>query len=71
MQAFVAFLVALPKLVELASQVWKWIEKASGGDPEGFILRVNQAFSQLHKAQTEKEMQDAAKAIQDAIRRTR
>ncbi len=69
--AIVGLLTSLPKLIQGAQLLWTWLQKISGNDVAGFIDKSNAAFMQLHQAKTEKEMQDAAKAIQDLIRRTR
>lgn len=65
-----AFLQALPELIKLVNSVGAYLLKVSGNDPAGFVIRANNAFTLLSKANTEQEMIDAAKAIQDAIRHT-
>lgn len=70
-QAIVGLFSALPELLGLAKNIWAWLEKISGNDVAGFIGRTNEAFTLLNKAVTEEEMINAAKSIQDAIRRTR
>jgi hypothetical protein len=66
--AVIGLLTALPRLLDLATTVWAWIQKSSGGDVEGFISRVNDAFVSLNKAKTNEEYADAARKIRDAIR---
>jgi hypothetical protein len=70
MSAIVGLLSSLPELIELANNIWAWINKVSGNDPAGFIAKTNEAFMLLKKAESEEEMARAARAIQDAIRRT-
>jgi hypothetical protein len=69
--AIIGVLSSLPELLSLFKNFLGWIQKVSGGDIAGFVSKTNQAFVLLNKAQTEAEMIEAAKAIQDAIKNTR
>ncbi len=60
-------LQALPELLSLFKTFAGWINKISGNDPQGFIKKVGEAFSQLNAAKTQEERVNAAKAISDAI----
>lgn len=62
--AVVEFLQILPALIQL----YRNLDKATGGDVQGFVSKQNQAFSALNQAQTDQEVLDAAKSIQGLIR---
>lgn len=68
--AIVGLLSSLPELLSLAKSVWAWIQEVSGGDVKGFILKSNEAFDLLRHAKSDQEKANAAKAIQDLLRRT-
>lgn len=61
------FLSALPELIGLIKTLIDWINKISGNDPAGFLLKTSAAFNQLNAAKTEEEYRASAKAIADAI----
>ncbi len=65
--AIVGFLTALPQLVKLITEVWSYLQKVSGNDPAGFLLKSAAAFKQLNAAQTQEEHANAAKGIADLI----
>ena len=67
MQAIVGILTALPQLINLMTEVWNYLQKISGGDPAGFIIKAGQAFAQLNAAKTEEDHAAAAKALADLI----
>lgn len=65
----VAFLKALPALVKLLSEVFSWIKELSKEDPAQFMRDAHEVMSHLRQAKTAEEKSDAAKSIQDLIRR--
>lgn len=65
--AITGFFTALPDIVKLIKEASVWINHVSGNDPQGFVKRVGEAMTQLNQAKTDKERQDAAKSIADAI----
>ncbi len=67
MAAILGLLTSLPQLLKLATDVWSYLNKVSGNDPAGYIVKVGQAFSQLNAAQTQEQHSDAAKSIADVI----
>lgn len=69
--AIAGLLSSLPTILDMFKTFAAWLQKVSGGDIPGFIDKANNAFTLLHKAQTEEEVIAAAKAIQDVIRGTR
>lgn len=72
MGSFLAVLGAIPKLIDLFSNVFAWIQKISGNDPQGFIVRAGEAFDKLEKSHggTDAQKAEAARAIRDLISRT-
>lgn len=70
LEAILGFMKALPELLKLVREIMDFINKVSGNDVAGFIAKTNQAFAALNAAKSQKEYEDAAKAIQDAIRRS-
>ena len=69
--AVIGLLSSLPQILKLIQTMSVWFQKVSGGDLAGFLDKTNNAFELLHKAQTDQEVIDAAKALQNAIRGTR
>jgi len=69
--AITGLLSSLPELLKLATNLWAWIQKVSGGDAAGFIIKTNEAFKKLNDAKTDEEIAEAARAIQAAIKGTR
>ena len=67
LSALVGFFSILPQLVTLLSQIFTYIQKASGNDPAGYVSRLGGAFAQLNQAQTDDEHAAAAKAIAMAL----
>lgn len=65
--AIIGFLSSLPDIIKLIQEAMTFINHISGNDPQGFIKKVGEAMAQLNAAKTEKEREDAAKAIADAI----
>lgn len=65
--AIIGFLSSLPDIIKLIQEAMIFINHISGNDPQGFIKKVGEAMAQLNAAKTEKEREDAAKAIADAI----
>lgn len=65
--AITGLLSSLPQLLSMAQNFWTWLDKVSGGDPAGFIVKAGPVFSQLGTAQTQKDHQNAAQALADLI----
>lgn len=65
--ALVSFLTALPQLLTMIQSLVSWLNKVSGNDLSGFLLRSANAFDQLNKAETPEDKANAAKAISDLI----
>ncbi len=65
--AIYGLLKALPDLVKLLTSMWEYINKVSGNDPAGFIVKAGEAFGKLNQAKTQQEHADAAKALADLI----
>ncbi len=65
--AIFAFLTSLPDLIKLGQELMIFVNHASGNDPQGYVKTVGEAISQLNKAQTQEERQNAAQAISNAI----
>lgn len=66
-EALLGFMTALPKLLEMISGFWKWVNAVSGNDPAGFLVRSGQVISQLSEAKTQDDHKKAAKALSDLI----
>ena len=67
--AVVGFFTSLPQIIDGIKKIAVWINQVSGGDVQGWILRQNKAFDDLNKATTVEEYANAAKEIQNLIRR--
>lgn len=66
-----AVIKAIPVIVGLVKEIFHWFKMHVGdGDPIKFIADVGEGFQKLNQAKSPKEKQDAARAIQDLIRRT-
>lgn len=65
--AILGFLQALPQLLKMIQGLMEWINKASGNDPAGFIVKAGDAFKQLNEAKTQEEYSASAKALSDLI----
>lgn len=65
--AILGLLQSLPTLLSMVQSLMGYINKVSGNDPQGFLVKVGQAFSQLNTAETQEERIAAAKAISDII----
>lgn len=65
--AILALLQSLPTILGMIKDLMSFINKVSGNDPQGFIIKVGKAFSQLNDAKTQEERIAAAKAISDSI----
>lgn len=70
MQAILGLITALPQLVSFAQEIWTYLQKISGNDVAGFLIRSQQAVSLLNSAQTEDDHRAAAKALADLIGRS-
>ncbi len=66
-QAFTAYLTALPVIIKLGQEFMTWLNVASGGDPKTYIAKLGAAMSNLNAAQTQEERQNAAQEIAKAI----
>jgi len=60
-------LSAFPELLSMIKSLVSWLNKISGNDPAGFILKSSAVFQKLNAAQTQAEHADAAKALSDLI----
>lgn len=65
--ALVSFLTALPQLLTMIQSLVSWLNKVSGNDISGFLVKSGAAFDLLSKAQTEDEHAAASKAISDLL----
>lgn len=65
--AITGFLTALPQLLNMIQGLMSYINKVSGNDPAGYIVKLGAAFNLLSSAQTQEDHANAAKAISDAI----
>ena len=68
MSQLIAALGAIPQIIGLITNVWNYLNKISGNDPSGLVLKLNDAFTQLNQAKTNEDHAAAAKALADAIR---
>lgn len=66
--AILGFLTALPKILEGAEKIGKWL--SGKGDPIKFLADVDKTIDELEKAATPYDKLQAAKKIRDLIRRT-
>ena len=65
--AIVGLCTAAPQIVKLMTDVWGYLQKVSGNDPAGMIVKIGSAFSQLNAAKTEDEHAASAKALADLV----
>lgn len=65
--AILGLLKSLPEIISLLKEVWSYINKISGNDPAGFIVKVGVAFNQLNAAQTKEDYEAVAKILADTI----
>jgi hypothetical protein len=67
MSAILGVLSSLPQIISLLTEIWAYLNKISGNDPAGYLLKLGSAFSQLNAAQTQEQHAAAAKALADSI----
>lgn len=67
MASIIAFLGSIPTILSTLKQIWAWVMKVSGNDPAGHLVKIGEVFSDLNKAQTVEDKQNAAQKIQDLI----
>lgn len=67
MTAVLGFLTALPELIKLVNSMWAYINRVSGNDAQGWIVKMGAAFDDLNAAKTEADHAAAAKALADLI----
>lgn len=65
--AFLALIAALPDLIKLGQEFMKFLNHASGGDAQGYVKNLGDAFATLNAAKTPEERQNAAQKIAKAI----
>ena len=65
-----AVIKLLPQLFSLLKEVFGFIQKTFGDTPEKFLKSAGDAFALLNQADTPEKKQEAARAIQNLIRRT-
>lgn len=69
MPQLIAFIAAVPDLIKLGWSIFSFIKQIAGEDPAGFVKRSAEVFTDLSKAKTQEERVDAARKVQDLIRR--
>jgi hypothetical protein len=58
-------------LVPLLTDLFKWVsDMAKGDNPAEFTVRLHEVFTQVMAAKTPEAKVDAARKLQDLIRRT-
>lgn len=67
--AILGLFTALPELVKLGSEIFKFLQKALGDSPQDFLRDLGSAFEGLNKAQTSEDRQKAALELQKMIKR--
>lgn len=65
-----AIIKAIPVLINTIKEVFSFIQKTFGDTPEKFLKSAGDAFALLNQADTPEKKQEAARAIQNLIRRT-
>lgn len=65
--AIIGLLTALPDLIKMINGFVGWINKVSGNDVAGYVVKLSAAFAQLNNAKTPEDSAAAAKAIAEAI----
>jgi hypothetical protein len=65
-----ALIKALPALISTIREVFAFIQKTFGDTPEKFLKSAGEAFALLNQADTPEKKVEAARAIQNLIRRT-
>lgn len=69
MSSFLAALAAIPAIIGAIKEMWAWLNKISGNDPAGMIVRIHDAFKRANEAKTPEEMQRAASDLARLIRK--
>lgn len=67
MAEFWAIIKILPELFKLTKELFGWLKKVSGNDPQGFVKKAGKAFKALNEAKTKEERVAAGRAISDLI----
>jgi hypothetical protein len=67
MASIITLIQVLPQLLSMINSFATWINKVSGNDPAGFIVKVGAAFDQLAQAETQDEHIAAAQALSNLI----
>lgn len=62
-----AAIAALPQIISALGSLWAYLQKVSGNDPAGLLLKVSQTFDQLNNAKTETDRAAATKGLADLI----
>lgn len=62
-----ALLTNLPEIIKLAREVFEYMKRLFGDDPQKFIKDLNNVFLQINQAETEDERKKAAFALHDLI----
>lgn len=70
MSSILAFLGSVPAIITLIKELLAFLNKVTGNDPGGAVVRLGAAMAQLNQAKTPQEHSDAAKAIADSIARS-
>lgn len=69
MKEILAFLGAIPALLELFKELSKFLKDTFGDNPRKFIRDSGEAFKKLNESKTKEEKYEAAKGLQDLIKR--
>lgn len=67
MTAFFTFIMALPSMIKALQSLITWLNKVSGNDISGFILKASVVFNNLAQAKTKDEYEKSAKDLSDLI----
>ncbi len=67
MAGVIGFFAALPDLIKLINSIWTYVNRVSGNDPAGYLIRLGDAFGKLNEAKTEEDYYASAKALADLI----
>lgn len=66
--AVLGFFQALPQLLKMISGFMGWLNKISGGDPVGHLLKISDVFKQLEEAKSNADYSKSAKELSKLVR---
>lgn len=65
--AICGFFTALPGMVSMAQDFFKWLDAISGNNPQAFIAKIGPIFSQWANAKTQGDRDAATKNLASSI----